>query len=77
MAWCHRITACAELDGAHQDQQIQLLSLCRTPQKSHPVPERAVQTYVGASVILIQSMKVSVHTVQLHNNRLIGETLKS
>ncbi|XP_071286266.1 ETS domain-containing protein Elk-1-like [Agelaius tricolor] len=37
-----RITEWAELEGTHQDHQVQLLALHRTPQESHPVPESVV-----------------------------------
>lgn len=40
----HRVVEQAELEGTHQDHEVQLLALHRTPQESHHAPESIVQT---------------------------------
>lgn len=42
LLWEQRIIEYAELERIHQDHQIQLLALCRTPRESHHVPESSV-----------------------------------
>lgn len=46
-AWTsnHRTIEQAELEMTHQDHQIQLLGLQKTPQESHHVPDSIVQTF--------------------------------